>query len=120
MSREFNDLVQRACTTEMEFRSHSSDGRLSPEAIIEGCYAYGGTGPEKVAALREALRANTPQLREARAFVHQVYKLVIEGRYGRVPRDVTRMAAAPSRDGARQELAEIGHNMVSARGLYIS
>jgi hypothetical protein len=84
---------------------------LSPEALIEGCYAYGGTGPEKVSELRKALDAGTPQLRGARAFVSQIYKLIIEGRYvGGVPRDITRMAA-PSRDEARQELGELGHNL---------
>jgi|SRR5918996_2935920 hypothetical protein len=96
MSKEFKDLVKRACAAEMEFRRHSNDGRMSPQAMIEACYAYGGTSPAKVTALREALDAGTPQLRESRAFVHQVSKLIREGRYGGVPRDTTRMSAAPS------------------------
>jgi hypothetical protein len=87
---------------------------MSPEAIIEGCYAYGGTTKTKVAALREALDAGTPQLRASRAFVSQVYKLILEGRYaGGVPRDIVRMGV-PSRDEARQELAELGHNLWTA------
>ncbi len=114
MSRAFKDLVKKACVTEMGFCAHSADARMSPEALIASCYVYGGTTKTGVQELRKALDTGTPQLREARAFVAQIYKLITEGRYASgVPRDISRMAA-PSRDEARQELAEVGHNLWTA------
>ena len=119
MSEKFEFLVRNAVAVERDLREHCNDSRLTSQASLKFCYEYGGTSSEEVSELRAVLNTGTLQLRETRAFVGQVYKLIIEGRYSGVPKDLVRMSAAPLAVEARQELAELGHSLWTAWAIAI-
>ncbi len=117
MSKKFHDLVQQACATEYEFRSHSGDPHMSADSLIDACLRHADSSHHRLQTLRETLQARGSAMRSTTAFIHQGAKLVADGRaVSGIPRGVERMAL-PSGDECRSELSEIGYSLWEAWAL---